>query len=90
MNVGTKELKNRLSHYLRRVREGQIVRVTDRGTVVAEIRPVGERPAGDRARLAELQELGILTVGTGRFQPMRPVRLHGRVRAAQAVLQDRG
>lgn len=36
--VAIKELKNRLSAYLREVRNGEIVLVTDRGRVVAELR----------------------------------------------------
>ncbi len=34
--VAVKELKNRLSSYLREVRNGEVVLVTDRGQVVAE------------------------------------------------------
>jgi antitoxin (DNA-binding transcriptional repressor) of toxin-antitoxin stability system len=36
--VGVRELKNRLSEYLRLVRAGEHVLVTDRGEVVAELR----------------------------------------------------
>jgi antitoxin (DNA-binding transcriptional repressor) of toxin-antitoxin stability system len=36
--VAIKELKNRLSAYLREVRNGEVVLVTDRGRVVAELR----------------------------------------------------
>jgi antitoxin (DNA-binding transcriptional repressor) of toxin-antitoxin stability system len=36
--VAIKELKNRLSAYLREVQGGEIVLVTDRGRVVAELR----------------------------------------------------
>src|SRR2546428_8384457 len=43
--LGLRELKNRLSQYIRRVRDGQLVIVTDRGQVVAELRPPGEIPA---------------------------------------------
>lgn|SRR5512134_283398 len=39
--VGIRELKNRLSEYLRAVREGECVYVTDRGRVIAELRPPG-------------------------------------------------
>ena len=42
MTVGIRELKNRLSEYLRLVRAGEMVQVTDRGTVVAEIGPPGQ------------------------------------------------
>jgi prevent-host-death family protein len=37
--VGVKELKARLSEYLRYVRAGEPVLITDRGEVVAELRP---------------------------------------------------
>jgi len=90
VTVGTKDLKNRLSHYLRQVRAGQIVRVTDRGKVVAELRAVEQRAVDDRECLEELDALGIVTLGTGRFDTLRPVRLRRRVRASNAVLQDRG
>ena len=36
--VAVKELKNRLSSYLREVRSGEVVLVTDRGQVIAELR----------------------------------------------------
>jgi antitoxin (DNA-binding transcriptional repressor) of toxin-antitoxin stability system len=36
--VAIKELKNRLSAYLREVQGGEVVLVTDRGRVVAELR----------------------------------------------------
>jgi prevent-host-death family protein len=39
--VGIRELKARLSHYLREVVRGEIVLVTDRGRVAAEIRAPG-------------------------------------------------
>ncbi len=36
--VAVKELKNRLSSYLREVKSGEVVLVTDRGSVIAELR----------------------------------------------------
>ena len=39
--VGVRELKNRLSEYLRRVRAGEGVLVTDRGQIIAELGPPG-------------------------------------------------
>jgi antitoxin (DNA-binding transcriptional repressor) of toxin-antitoxin stability system len=90
VNVGTKELKNRLSHYLRQVRAGQTIRVTDRGRAVAELRAVEPPATADHVYLRELEALGVVSVGTGRFEPIRPARLRGRVRASQAILADRG
>ena len=50
--VGVKELKARLSEYIRYVKAGEAVLVTERGDVVAELRPVRESyasPPGDVA-----------------------------------------
>jgi antitoxin (DNA-binding transcriptional repressor) of toxin-antitoxin stability system len=37
--VGIRELKNRLSRYVDEVRKGEVILVTDRNVVVAELRP---------------------------------------------------
>ena len=42
--VGVRELKARLSRYLRDVESGEVVLVTDRGRVVAELRTPGRGP----------------------------------------------
>ncbi len=39
VKVGTRELKNKLSEYLRRVKKGQTVIVTERGNIVAQLIP---------------------------------------------------
>jgi antitoxin (DNA-binding transcriptional repressor) of toxin-antitoxin stability system len=43
-SVGVKQLKSRLSEYLRLVQSGETVFVTDRDEVVAELRPVRRQP----------------------------------------------
>jgi antitoxin (DNA-binding transcriptional repressor) of toxin-antitoxin stability system len=45
--VGIKELKNRLSSYLREVKNGRRILVTDRGEVIAELHRA--RPVSDPA-----------------------------------------
>ena len=42
--MGVKQLKSRLSEYLRLVRNGETVFVTDRDEVVAELRPTRRQP----------------------------------------------
>jgi antitoxin (DNA-binding transcriptional repressor) of toxin-antitoxin stability system len=42
-SIGIKQLKSRLSEYLRLVRSGETVLVTDRDEVVAELRPTRKR-----------------------------------------------
>ena len=48
VEVGIKELKNRLSAYLREVRQGRRVLVTDRGEVVAELHRAREADSRER------------------------------------------
>jgi antitoxin (DNA-binding transcriptional repressor) of toxin-antitoxin stability system len=60
--VGLRELKNRLSHYVRQVRSGREIEVTDRGEVVAELRRP-RRADGPRAGLDDLARRGLIRVG---------------------------
>jgi antitoxin (DNA-binding transcriptional repressor) of toxin-antitoxin stability system len=67
--VGIRELKNRLSEYVRLVRNGEAVLVTDRGSVVAELRPPGEAAAANSDPLVQsLLRRGNVTIGA----PNRP------------------
>lgn len=63
--VGIKALKNKLSEYIRLVREGEIVLVTDRDEVVAEISrprtPVAGRVSRWEAFLNEEERAGRIT-----------------------------
>jgi antitoxin (DNA-binding transcriptional repressor) of toxin-antitoxin stability system len=63
--VAIRELKNRLSAYLREVARGEVVLVTDRGRVVAELRrPSGDMPAtSPDGALARLHAEGALMPG---------------------------
>jgi prevent-host-death family protein len=62
--VGLRELKNRLSHYVRHVRAGDGIQVTDRGEVVAELLPPrGSVGADSRQGLADLARRGLVTLG---------------------------
>ncbi len=53
--VGARELKTRLGAYLRQVREGRTLVVTDRGEPIAEVRPIPP----DMSVSAVLQKLAI-------------------------------
>ncbi len=61
--VGLKVLKNKLSEYVRLAQGGEIILVTDRDRVVAELVPPreGRSPAVADAVLAELVRKGWLT-----------------------------
>ncbi len=74
-SVNIADLKNNLSRYLARVREGAELTVLDRDTPVARILPFATRGGGGRsgakgaeqeaarAHVTELQRLGILGAG---------------------------
>lgn len=63
--VAVKELKNRLSSYLREVKGGEVVLVTDRGQVVAELRqPTKGTPLSAHDQAVErLCAQGVLVAG---------------------------
>jgi prevent-host-death family protein len=66
--VKVSELKNRLSHYLRLVRRGESVLVSDRDLVIARLEPAGDLTgaATDDARwLDDLERRGVLRRGAG-------------------------
>lgn len=87
--VGARELKTRLGTYLRRVRGGQRIVVTEHGTPVAELRGLSPDDAGLDARLLRLQAAGLVSGPTHRsLAPLRPVRRRG-FSLAQAIVEDR-
>ena len=86
--MSIRELKTRLAAYVRRVRRGEVIRVTDRGEVVAELRPPSsaQRVPVELQGLHELPSRGILRLGKsnrGVCYPRSPVRLpEGSAKAA--------
>ena len=60
--VGLRELKTHLSRYVRRVRGGETVAITDRGEVIAELAPP-RRADSPRSALEAMARRGELTLG---------------------------
>jgi len=86
--VGARELKVRLGTYLRRVRAGRTLLVTDRGQPVAELRPVPAE-AGRDAVLAKLEAAGaVARPSTKPLPAFRPVVSRGHSVAA-AIIEGR-
>jgi len=73
--VGIRELKNRLTQYLRRTKQGEEVIITERGKPIALIQPIRsvEHPVSLEARLAKLAAQGFVTLPTQK--PLKRVRL---------------
>lgn len=89
--VGVKVLKNRLTEYLRRVKEGDEVIVTERGKPVAVIQPLrGEVHLESlEARLARMAARGAITLPSRTLRPTVPrVRVGGRPISKQ-ILESR-
>ena len=57
--AGVRDLKNKLSHYLREVKKGRSIMVTERGKIVATIIPAREHP--DIEKLKKLARSGLGT-----------------------------
>ena len=72
MKVGARELKNHLGHYLRQVKAGETVHVTDRGKIVAELKPSPPAKGADEAALRRLAAEGAITLGGGRHEDIAP------------------
>lgn len=92
-SVGIRDLKNKLSEYIREVRSGEAVLVTDRGEVVAELIPPG--PGDERgvpSALLTLARRGYITLGVSNDASVYPKlsRLVGRRRAVDLLSEERG
>ena len=89
--VGVRELKNRLTHYLRRVVRGEEVIVTERGKPIALLQSIqAASPTTSReARLAGLAARGLITLPARRpLRTVRTVKVSGRP-MSETILEDR-
>jgi prevent-host-death family protein len=85
--VSIRELKSRLSHYLRLTRAGESVVITDRGVPIGRIVPVGE---GVESRIATMIESGQAQWSGKKLQPHKPAaKLRRRGSVARLLLEDR-
>lgn len=76
--AGIRELRNHLSKYLDRVRDGEELVVTDRGTAIARLVPIGQPRAYDR-----LVDEGLIepSAAAGRTRPEQRVEAEAPVSA---------
>jgi len=64
MEVGIREVKNRFSEYLRRVKQGEIMVITERNVPVARLVPVREK--------GQLSVLTLVEEGVASWQGGKP------------------
>jgi prevent-host-death family protein len=90
--VGVRELKNRLTYYLRLTREGDNVVVTDRGKPMAILHNVAtmEETAGVEERLLSLAGKGLVRLPQpkSRLSHKRPRKIKGKTVSA-LITEDR-
>ena len=91
MTVTVRELKNRLSEFLRKVQAGESLVVTDHGRAVARIESIHQGRLTPAQRLALMAEAGELTPPR-RQRPLewtKPTKVRGRP-LSETLLEDRG
>lgn len=85
--VGVKELKDRLSYYLRKVKRGEKIIVTERERAIATLIPIGS--GEEVGELLAIVEEGLAAWRGGKPKgATKPVRLPGRP-LAEIVREDR-
>lgn len=87
--VGSRELKNRLGAYLKRVKRGETLRITDRGEPIAEIVPLKPKDDSLESRLERLAAEGKITLPKRKgFRPFKPIKSSG-PSLSQTIIEDR-
>jgi len=85
--VSIRELKSRLSHYLRLTRKGESVVITDRGVPIGRIVPMGQDLG---QRMAAMCESGQAQWSGRKLVPRKPVaKLLRKGSVAQLLVDDR-
>ena len=87
VQAGLREFKNRLGHYMRKVRKGGVLEVTDRGRPIAYVVP--SREDALRRELEPLIKAGLVSWGEGKPLGLdRPIRVGGKP-ASEIIVEDR-
>ena len=85
--VNVRELKSRLSHYLRLTKAGESVEITERGTPIGRIVPT-TAPIQDRIEL--MAQSGLLLWNKHKLRPLVPVaRVKGKRTVAELLIEAR-
>ncbi len=87
MNIGIREMKNRLSHYLRKVKLGDTIIITERNVPIAKLVPFMKK---DMEEILHLQELGILKWNGGKPTGLKkPLQLKSNKLVSDIISEDR-
>jgi prevent-host-death family protein len=83
--VGVRDLKARLSEYLRQVSQGHTVIITDHGRPVGRLSPV-DQPLDER--LKALQNAGIVAWNGKKLKPVTPAAINRGERQVADILVE--
>ena len=87
LKVGTRELKNKLSEYLRRVKAGEIITVTDHGKSIGQIIPI--KPTLEE-RIQTMVEAGQVEWNGQKLPPYNPIIVNkSEKQLSDLVIEDR-
>jgi prevent-host-death family protein len=96
MNVPVRELKGKLSRYLKRAAAGEEVTVTSRGRPIARLVQAAPQPEAKQPSAAEIRRRlasipGVILGQPGKIKGSKhPIRIHkGEKTLAEIVLEDR-
>jgi prevent-host-death family protein len=87
LTVGVRELKSRLSEYLRQVKAGRTIVITDRGQAIGRIVPIGQSL---EEKLEGMRQAGLIEWSGNRLKPMKPVaRVRQGYSVSKLLIEDR-
>jgi len=90
--VGVKELKNKLTHYLKLTKGGDRIIVTDRGSPIAILHSLDyiEEDAGMEERFAALAKRGMMKLPAkrGKLRSLKTIQVSGRP-ASEIITEER-
>ena len=89
IKVGARDLKNRLGSYLRAVRDGTHVIVTERGIPVAELQAIVPAASVLDERLQQMALEGLVTLPIVTSLSLRRPRHIASVTLSDAIIEDR-
>jgi prevent-host-death family protein len=85
--AGVRELKTHLSTYLRKVKAGETIIITERGVPVGRIVPIAQT---EESQLAALQAAGLVEWDGNALLPLVPVAKNSaQLTVAELLLEDR-
>jgi prevent-host-death family protein len=87
VRVGIRELKSQFSHYVRQVKAGTTIIITERGKAVGRLSPLCPEPEN---RIRELCEVGLVAWNGRRLETIAPPsRTRGERTVSDLLLESR-